>query len=105
MFTDNDDCDYLSGIPDHPFAGVSVQTVPEPWSFRLAGGDCGGDEDNHADHAMADARRLTSAMIELLPYAATVCESVGKVNTARTLAALLMDAHRVNARLVRAGAS
>lgn len=44
MFTDNDDCDYLTGIPGHPFAGVSVQTVPESWSFRLAGGDCGGPE-------------------------------------------------------------
>lgn len=39
---DNDDCDYLTGIDGAPFAGVSVQTVPEWWSFSTSGGDCAG---------------------------------------------------------------
>lgn len=39
---DNDACDYLSGIPGHPFAGAACHTVPELWNFTTEGGDCAG---------------------------------------------------------------
>lgn len=42
VVADNDDCDYLPGIPGQPFTGVAVQTVPEWWSFSTSGGDCAG---------------------------------------------------------------
>ena len=42
MAEDNDDCIYIAGVLGRPFAGVSVQTVPEGWSYTTEGGDCEG---------------------------------------------------------------